>query len=93
MTDKDMNRLIRDMDNLLDRSRIAMVVMRDIVQAANIKGETICSGVICDIDSLHELMIEQQRDDYRCEHGVSDGDWCDSCNKEYKRAARAAGLE
>jgi proline dehydrogenase len=81
------------MDKFLDRSRIAMVVMRDILKAANIKGETICSGVICDIDSLHELMIEQQRDDYRCEHGVSDGDWCDSCNKEYKRAARAAGLE
>lgn len=24
-----------------------------------------------------------------CEHGVADGDWCDSCNREYKRAARA----
>lgn len=28
-----------------------------------------------------------------CEHGVADGDWCEPCAKEYKRAAREAGLE
>jgi hypothetical protein len=32
-------------------------------------------------------------DDARCEYGVADGDFCESCNKEYKRAAKAAGLE
>jgi hypothetical protein len=21
-----------------------------------------------------------------CEHGIADGDWCEECNKEYKRA-------
>jgi len=29
----------------------------------------------------------------QCEHGVIEGDWCDPCNKEYKRAAREAGIE
>jgi hypothetical protein len=29
----------------------------------------------------------------QCEHGVPEGDWCEPCNKEYKRAAQAAGLE
>lgn len=28
----------------------------------------------------------------RCEHGISEGDWCEPCNKEYKRAAKAAGF-
>jgi hypothetical protein len=28
----------------------------------------------------------------RCEHGVPEGDWCEPCNKEYKRAAREHGL-
>lgn len=26
-----------------------------------------------------------------CEHGVKDGDWCEPCNKEMKRAAQAEG--
>lgn len=25
-----------------------------------------------------------------CEHGVADGDWCERCNREYKRAATNA---
>ncbi len=25
-----------------------------------------------------------------CEHGVADGDFCEPCNKEYKRAAKEA---
>jgi hypothetical protein len=29
----------------------------------------------------------------RCEHGVPDGEYCEPCNREYKRAAREAGLE
>lgn len=29
----------------------------------------------------------------RCEHGIPEGEWCDPCNKEYKRAAKAAELE
>lgn len=28
-----------------------------------------------------------------CEHGVRDGDWCDPCNAEYKRAAKEQGHE
>jgi hypothetical protein len=26
-----------------------------------------------------------------CEHGVAEGDWCEPCNREYKRAAEAGG--
>lgn len=28
-----------------------------------------------------------------CEHGILDGEYCEPCNLEYKRAAKAAGLE
>jgi hypothetical protein len=28
-----------------------------------------------------------------CEHGIREGDWCEPCNKEYKRAARESGIE
>ena len=27
-----------------------------------------------------------------CEHGITEGDWCEPCNKEYKRAAKEHGL-
>lgn len=27
----------------------------------------------------------------KCEHGIAEGDWCEPCNKEYKRAAREHG--
>lgn len=27
----------------------------------------------------------------KCEHGVIDGDWCEPCNREYKRARRESG--
>lgn len=29
----------------------------------------------------------------RCEHGIEDYEYCEQCSKEYKRAAREAGLE
>ena len=25
----------------------------------------------------------------RCEHGITEGEYCEACNKEYKRAAEA----
>jgi hypothetical protein len=28
-----------------------------------------------------------------CEHGIMEGDWCEPCNKEYKRAAREHGYD
>lgn len=28
-----------------------------------------------------------------CEHGIADGEYCEVCSKEYKRAAREAGHE
>lgn len=60
---------IVEMDNLIDRSRTAMVVMRDILKAANIKGEDICERIVADIDALHVMMIAEQRGPERCEHG------------------------
>jgi hypothetical protein len=30
---------------------------------------------------------------WKCEHGVSDGDWCEPCNREYKRAEEESAAE
>lgn len=35
-----------------------------------------------------QIAAERQRRDI-CEHGVTTGDWCPTCNREYKRAAAA----
>ena len=43
-------------------------------------------------DQCDELRREHLRQACVCEHGVADGDWCESCNTEYKRA-RQAGLD
>ena len=55
---QDKARII-EMDNLIDRSRTAMVVMRDILKAANINGEDICERIVADIDALHVMMIAE----------------------------------
>lgn len=40
---------------------------------------------------VHDAYRENLRQAGICEHGVNDGDWCEDCNREYKRARGEAG--
>lgn len=37
-------------------------------------------------DRLKKLIESHKTDDIICEHGVIDGDYCETCNEEYKLA-------
>ncbi len=40
----------------------------------------------------HQIAAERLRRDI-CEHGISTGDWCEPCNREYKRTRAEYGLD
>lgn len=39
------------------------------------------------------LKQAEDAEEIHCEHGIWDGNYCDKCNAEYKRASREAGYE
>lgn len=39
-------------------------------------------------DVLKLLALLERNPLLACEHGVREGDWCEACNREYKRAAK-----
>lgn len=39
---------------------------------------------------VHDAYRENLREAGICEHGTSDGEYCEDCNREYKRARRNA---
>jgi hypothetical protein len=41
-----------------------------------------CSG------RVHDAYRENLREAGICEHGINDGEYCEGCNREYKRARR-----
>lgn len=43
-------------------------------------------AVAISVEKLHELLDRISPRPDRCEHGVSDGDWCEPCNRESKAA-------
>lgn len=44
------------------------------------------------MDALTDYFSAQNVPAY-CEHGVLEGDWCDDCNQDYKRARKENGDE
>lgn len=42
---------------------------------------------------VHDAYRENLREAGICDHGVNDGEYCEECNREYKRARREAGAE
>ena len=43
------------------------------------------------IEHLQARLRQYEPDPEMCEHGVVEGDWCEPCNAEYKRAAATDG--
>lgn len=47
------------------------------------------------LDGLRKAVADARRwrDGVACEHGVADGDWCEACAAEYKKARKENGYE
>lgn len=54
---------------------------------AGIRQVALGNAVAVSVEKLHELLDRISPRSARCEHGVVDGDWCEPCNIEQKRAA------
>jgi hypothetical protein len=49
------------------------------------------AGCSCqEINRLRERLEQYEPKPGHCEHGIEDGEYCEPCNREYKRAAQAA---
>lgn len=48
---------------------------------------------LCAAEQVRKMMAEIEGEAIHCEHGIADGEYCEACSKEYKRAAREAGYE
>lgn len=56
-------------------------------------GEQYVGPERCDATPIWRMILAAEGDTIHCEHGVAYGEYCEVCNKEYKRAAREAGYE
>lgn len=57
---------------------------------AGIRQVALGNAVAISVEKLHELLDRISPRPGVCEHGVADGDYCQPCNREYKRAEQEA---
>lgn len=55
---------------------------------AGIRQVALGNAVAISVEKLHQLLDRILPRPGRCEHGINDGDYCEPCGIEYKRAAR-----
>lgn len=65
-----------------------------LLDGADIRFRDGCSGAFCVecAAAVHKAYGELLREMGICEHGIEEGDWCESCNAEYKRARKGDGI-
>jgi hypothetical protein len=54
---------------------------------AGIRQVALGNAVAISVEKLHAILDRISPRPELCEHGIADGDYCESCNREYKRAA------